>query len=42
MQKIEIQGLYREQRGKGPARRLRAVGQVPAVLYSKGGSTLLQ
>ncbi len=42
MQKVEISGAYRETRGKGPARQLRAIGQVPAVLYSKGTSTLLQ
>ncbi|MBI3359134.1 MAG: 50S ribosomal protein L25 [Nitrospirae bacterium] len=41
MQKIAIKSACREKRGKGPARRLRMAGQVPAVLYSKGTSTLL-
>ena len=42
MQKIAVESMYREKRGKGPARQLRMRGQVPAVLYSKGTSTLLE
>lgn len=41
MEKIEIQGVLREQSGKGVARKLRAQGRIPAVLYSQGQSTLL-
>ena len=32
-QQIELEASVREQRGKGPARRLRKQGQVPAILY---------
>ncbi len=42
MQKLEIQGAYREQNGKGPARQLRMKGYVPAVLYRKGSCVSLQ
>ncbi len=42
MAKIAIKSLYREKVGKGPARQLRMRGQVPAVLYSRGTSTLLE
>lgn len=41
MQKIDIQGVYREHTGKGIARQLRREGKIPAVLYSKGASTPL-
>jgi len=41
MQKIEIQGEYRKNVGKGVARQLRMRGKIPAVLYSAGASTLL-
>jgi len=40
MQKVALTSTYRDKRGKGPARQLRMLGQVPAVLYSKGHSTL--
>jgi large subunit ribosomal protein L25 len=40
MQKVAITSTIREKRGKGPARQLRMAGRVPAVLYSKGNSTL--
>ncbi len=40
MQKVTLTSTVRDQRGKGPARQLRMKGQVPAVLYSKGNSTL--
>lgn len=40
MRKVAINGKVRDQVGKGPARQLRMAGQVPAVLYSKGTSTL--
>ena len=33
---LKIQGMYREGRGKGPARRLRAAGRIPAVAYGHG------
>jgi large subunit ribosomal protein L25 len=42
MQKLEIQGVYREEKGKGPARQLRMKGYVPAVLYRKGSCVSLQ
>ena len=35
-QQIELEGGVREERGKGPARRLRKQGQVPAILYGLG------
>lgn len=41
MQKVEIQGEYRKNTGKGVARKLRGEGKIPGVLYSKGGSTPL-
>ncbi len=41
MQKIEIQGEYREIGGKGVARQLRRDGKIPAVLYSKGKAVSL-
>lgn len=41
MQKIEIQSERRNDAGKGFARRLRAQGKIPAVLYGAGASTLL-
>ncbi|MBI3804479.1 MAG: 50S ribosomal protein L25 [Nitrospirae bacterium] len=41
MQKLEIQGEYRKEAGKGVARQLRMRGKIPAVLYSAGSSTLL-
>jgi large subunit ribosomal protein L25 len=39
MQKIVIDSSYREGRGKGSARKLRAIGRIPAVIYRGGGST---
>ncbi len=42
MQKVEIQSQYRQEYGKGVARKLRVRGQIPAVLYSKGTSVALQ
>jgi large subunit ribosomal protein L25 len=41
MQKIEVRGEKRELAGKGAARKLRAQGKIPAVLYSAGKSSLL-
>lgn len=35
-----LQVQRREERGKGPARRLRAAGQIPGVCYGKGIDTL--
>ncbi len=32
-QQVELEARVREERGKGPARRLREQGQVPAILY---------
>lgn len=40
MQKVAINSTVRDECGKGYARRLRMRGQVPAVLYSKGNSSL--
>lgn len=36
MQRVELEVTARERLGKGPNRRLRAQGQVPAVLYGRG------
>jgi large subunit ribosomal protein L25 len=36
MQRVELEVRARERLGKGPNRRLRAQGQVPAVLYGRG------
>jgi len=36
MQRVELEVTAREGLGKGPSRRLRAQGQVPAVLYGRG------
>ena len=41
MSDVSIKVDSREKLGKGPARRLRATGQVPAVLYGKGKPILL-
>ncbi|MFQ5587967.1 MAG: 50S ribosomal protein L25 [Nitrospiria bacterium] len=41
MERIDIQSEYREDSGKGAARRLRREGKIPAILYSKGESTRL-
>lgn len=38
---VELQASEREGRGKNAARRLRASGMIPAVLYGDGGSTAL-
>jgi len=35
---ITVAATVRDTRGKGPARRLRVAGQIPAVLYGSGGS----
>jgi large subunit ribosomal protein L25 len=40
MQTFVVEGTIREERGKGPARRLRVTGQVPAVLYGGTGEVL--
>lgn len=39
MERILLNANIREERGKGVARSLRRSGRIPAVLYSKGGST---
>jgi len=39
MDTIKLTAQPREESGKGPARRLRAAGQVPAVLYGRGKET---
>ena len=36
MEQISISGTIREEKGKGPNRRLRMNGKVPAVLYGHG------
>ena len=42
MEAIELKASIRKESGKGPARRLRAEGLVPAVLYGSGAeSTML-
>jgi large subunit ribosomal protein L25 len=38
---VDLQAREREGRGKNAARRLRATGMIPAVLYGDGGSTAL-
>jgi large subunit ribosomal protein L25 len=38
---VDLQAKEREERGKNAARRLRASGMVPAVLYGNGSSTAL-
>ncbi|MFQ5596425.1 MAG: 50S ribosomal protein L25 [Nitrospiria bacterium] len=38
MEKIQIEGQYRNTAGKGMARKLRREGKIPAVIYSKGSS----
>ena len=35
----ELSGTIRDSHGKGPARRLRQLGQVPGVVYGKGSAT---
>lgn len=40
METIELKANIREKSGKGPARRYRMEGLVPAVIYSKGDSAL--
>jgi len=42
MQKIVINGSYRKESGKGPARKLRAVGRIPAIIYRGGASTPME
>ena len=37
---ITVAASVRETRGKGPARRLRVAGQIPAVLYGSGGAAV--
>lgn len=41
MQRVEMEAARRDASGKGPARQLRLAGQIPAVLYGEGKSTLL-
>lgn len=41
MEKQTLQAEVREERGKGPARRLRAEGKIPAVFYGPGAETTL-
>ena len=40
MQRIELEVSVRDGQGKGPARRLRAEGSVPLILYGTGVDTL--
>jgi len=40
METMELKARVREGSGKGPARRLRADGMVPAVFYGAGSETL--
>jgi large subunit ribosomal protein L25 len=40
MNRIPLQVEIRTLRGKGPARRLRAAGRIPAIFYGKGRDTL--
>ena len=37
---ITVAASVRDTRGKGPARRLRVAGQIPAVLYGSGGAAV--
>src|SRR5262245_32560116 len=41
MATIELKGAARQGGGKGEARKLRASGRIPAVLYGAGESTLV-
>ncbi|HNQ02822.1 MAG: 50S ribosomal protein L25 [Syntrophobacterales bacterium] len=41
MEALELQASIRTESGKGPARRLRAEGLVPAVLYGSGAESIL-
>lgn len=41
MEALELQAKIRTESGKGPARRLRAEGLVPAVLYGSGAESML-
>ena len=41
MENVSLQAKERERRGKGAARRLRAEGMVPAILYGDGESSML-
>ncbi len=40
MEKITVQAEERQEVGKGPNRRLRTQGKIPAVLYGHGLETL--
>ncbi|MGC1687119.1 MAG: 50S ribosomal protein L25 [Candidatus Acidiferrales bacterium] len=40
MEKFVVEGAARETRGKGPARRVRLTGMIPAVLYGGKGDSL--
>lgn len=39
-QQLDLEGSLRTERGKNAARRLRAAGRVPAVLYGQGGDAV--
>jgi large subunit ribosomal protein L25 len=39
-QQLDLEGSLRAERGKNAARRLRAAGRVPAVLYGQGGDAV--
>ena len=41
MERMSLNALVREERGKGVARSLRRNGRIPAVVYSKGESTAI-
>ncbi|MFQ5691613.1 MAG: 50S ribosomal protein L25, partial [Nitrospinota bacterium] len=41
MEELQLNARRREGRGKGPVRRLRATGEVPAVMYGEGENLVL-
>ena len=40
MEAIELNALVRKETGKGPARRLRSAGLIPAVFYGRGTESI--
>ncbi len=41
MERLQLTALLRSEKGKGPARRMRAKGLVPGILYGQGNETVL-
>ena len=40
MESTELKALIRKESGKGPARRLRSKGSIPAVFYARGEESI--